>query len=106
MSSRIIRLITATGCALLTASMLSGCGGSGSGGSNSAATRKGQVQLHIVWPAKSKAVGRYIPPYASSLFFELSPKGNPNTIYTLVVNRPTGSPATQDVTFGQLLSSG
>ena len=92
--------------ALGFALLFPGCGG-GKSSAGDAGTRTGQVQLHILWPAQIKTgSSRYIPAYAASLFFELSPKGQPSKIYTLIVNRPANTPATQDVTFTQLLSSG
>ena len=102
-------------CGSLLAATLVGCGGGGGGTSHSGNTggapapaAQGQVKLHIIWPAKvtGAAAPRYIPAYAASLFFELSPKGNPSQTYTLTVNRPSNAPSTQDVTFTQLLSSG
>ena len=92
--------------ALGFALLFPGCGG-GKSSAGDAGTRTGQVQLHILWPAQIKTgSSRYIPAYAASLFFELSPKGQPSKIYTLIVNRPANTPAAQDVTFTQLLSSG
>ncbi len=106
MYSRTLRAFVAAISLIVIAMALSGCGGSGTGGADNGSTRKGQVRLHIAWPTKTPAGGKYIPAYASSLFFELSPVGNAAKIYTLIINRPAGSAPTQDVTFGQLLSAG
>lgn len=106
MSNRLTTSIAAICCVILIVLALFGCGGGNSGNNSSTLTKTGQVQLHIIWPAKSTVTGRYIPQYASSLFFELSPKGNPAQIYTLIVNRPSSSASTQDVMFSQLLSAG
>lgn len=83
---------------------LAGCGS----GSNGSHTRTGQVQVRIAWPARAAqdASGRYVPAYASSLFFELYPKDSPESRYRLIVNRPSDKPSSQTVTFAQLLNEG
>jgi len=88
----------------LLAVLLSGCGG----GSKSDDTRSVRVPIHIDWPAKPTITSttRYIPSYASSIFFELVRKDSPTTRYNLIVNRPSEKPSSQDVTFSQLLSAG
>lgn len=93
--------------ALSLAALLWGCG-SGSNGGSSNATRTVHVPLRISWPAKTTATasGRYIPSYASSILFDLSPKSSPTTHYTLIVNRPSDKPSSQTVTFAQLLNEG
>lgn len=106
MSSKISIAAVLAALAASLSLALAGCGGNGSGSAGGPTTRKGQVQLHIVWPAKPASGGKYIPAYAASLFFELSPVGNPDQIYTLTVNRPSNSAATQDVMFNQLLAAG
>jgi outer membrane protein assembly factor BamB len=97
---------------LMLTCLLIGCGGGGNN-NNTTSTRQGQVRLHITWPATpttsavaSNPKTRYIPGYAASLVFELSPKGTPAQRYVLTVNRPTSLPASQDVTFSQLLPTG
>ena len=96
------RLVALVG--LIALVLLTGCGSS----SKTVATRKGQVMLRIVWPEKvsRSATSRYLPAYASSIFFELYPKSSPTTRYNLIVNRPSDKPSSQDVTFSQLLSQG
>lgn len=84
--------------------LLTGCSG---GDSAAPQTRKGQVQLHIEWPSQNRsASSKYIPIYASSILFELSPKGTPSQIVSLVVNRPSSLPSSQDVMIQQLLPAG
>ncbi len=105
MSINFQKIIVAAAICSLGAFGLAGCGG---GGSNDSQTRKGQVRLNISWTDKRAASlsTRYIPVYASSLFFELYPKDNPNQRYTLTANRPPDKPSTQQVTFNELLPSG
>ena len=86
-------------------SLLTGCG-SGTGSEH--ISNQGRVQLSISWSDKDggKAITRYIPPYARSMFFELYLKSAPNKRYKLTVNRPSDKPSTQTVAFDQLLNEG
>lgn len=90
---------------------MAGCGG-GSSPPDSAAvvsnSRSGRVQLTVSWPDRNgtKAASRYLPPYSSSLYFELYKKDTPALRFKLVVNRPDDKPSTQTVKFDQLLPAG
>ena len=105
MSINFQKIIVAVAISSFVAFALAGCGG---GGSNDPQTRKGQVRLNITWSDQRAASlsTRYIPVYASSLFFELYPKDNPNQRYTLTANRPADKPSTQQVAFNELLPTG
>ncbi|WP_395142422.1 PQQ-binding-like beta-propeller repeat protein [Armatimonas sp.] len=97
------RFVTLSGNALLV-SVVTGCGG---GHPKDAVS--GRVRLTITWPDAAdsdKAASRYIPAYALSLVFELYKQDTPSTRYTLLVNRPDSKPATQSVSFAELLPIG
>jgi len=98
------RIAALVALAVLTV-LLTGCG---SGSKSDSNTRSVRVPIHIDWPAKPALTSnsRYIPSYASSIFFELVLKSSPTTRYNLIVNRPSEKPSSQDVTFSQLLSAG
>ncbi len=88
---------------------LSGCGGSS--GSSKLSTNevgKGRVQMVVTWPAPPSkvVVGRYIPPYALSLYFEMYQAGTPDQRYTVLAVRPPSLPATQTVAFDYLIPAG
>ena len=109
-------ILTAVTVSLLA--LLGGCSGSNGNSGKSpssavtpvstAATRKGRVQLTVQWPKQEtgKATGRYIPAYASSLFFSLQNKDYPQLTYDLPVNRPDTNATTQTVQFSQLIPAG
>jgi len=86
--------------ALLVWAMV-GCGGSGS---NGIASNSGKVSLTIAWPAKGQS--RYLPVYASSLYFALTPTDFEGPTQTLIVNRPDTLPQVQIVEFNGPLTSG
>ena len=99
----------------LTLLFLWGCGSGGSGSKTpltSAANISrgtGRVQVAISWPARTPATsagGRYIPPYAASLHFEMFQPATPNTRFTLDVNRPNDRPSTQVALFDQFIPEG
>lgn len=106
MSTKAFQPRVAALLALVVLALLNGCG-SGSN-SNNSSVRSVKVPLRISWPAKTTpaSTGRYIPNYASSILFDLSPKSTPTKHYTLVVNRPSDKPSSQTVTFAQLLNEG
>lgn len=83
---------------------LNGCGSGNDGG----AALTGRVSVRIEWPPKTTrdASGRYLPSYASSIFFELYPKNAPTSRYSLIVNRPAEKPSSQTVSFSQVLNEG
>jgi outer membrane protein assembly factor BamB len=91
------QLGTLTGIGVLL-SVVSGCGG---GQDTAASNGTGRVQLTISWPDIPPA-SRYIPAYAKSLVLELYPSPH----YTLVANRPDTLPATQTISFEQLVTVG
>ena len=87
--------------------LLSGCGGSS--GPSTTDAGKGRVQMVVSWPAPpggSAAGGRYIPPYALSLYFEMYQSGTPDQRYTVLAPRPPNLPATQTVAFDYLIPAG
>ena len=94
-----VQLVFLVGC---------GSGSNNAAGSGSSAAPSGRVMVRIAWPEKTtrSASGRYIPSYASSIFFELYPQKDPTTRYNLIVNRPSDKPSSQDVNFTQILSEG
>lgn len=86
----------------IAVALLAGCGGGAKDSSNGA-----RVQISIQWPEASRsAASRYIPPYASSLVFEIYLKSDPNQRYTLVANRPDSRPSTQTVSYQSLIPAG
>ena len=88
--------------------LLNGCGsGSNSKSVASSSGRTAQVSLRIAWPAATRqASGKYLPSYASSIFFELYLKSAPDKRYDLIINRPSDKPSSQTVTFSQVLNEG
>ena len=97
------------GLALTAVCFLTGCGGGGTSQSATTAVSRhtGKVQLTVNWPALSKSVSsRYIPAYASSLYFELTKNDNPTLTYKLAVNRPDAKPSSQTIAFNQFLPVG
>lgn len=97
------RFVTLSGNALLV-SVVAGCGAGQPKG-----VASGRVRLAITWPDAAdsdKSASRYIPAYALSLVFELYKQDTPSTRYTLLVNRPDSKPATQSVSFAELLPIG
>jgi len=78
-----------------------GCGGSGM---NGIASTGGKLSLTIAWPAKGQS--RYLPVYASSLYFSLAPTDFQGPTQTLIVNRPDTLPLVQIVEFNGPLTSG
>lgn len=101
------------GSGVLISSALAGCGGGSavlpSGTENQGASRgQGRVSLNISWPAAtgSRGAGRYIPPYAQSLYFELYQQSTPDMRYKLTADRPSNLPSMQTVEFDALLPVG
>lgn len=89
--------------------LLSGCGSSS--GPSTPSTKdagKGRVQMVVTWPASpgKAAGGRYIPPYALSLYFEMYQAATPDQRYTVLAPRPPNLPATQTVAFDYLIPAG